>query len=203
MKYKYALLAVLTAFFLCGYTLHRFDEIKRERDRYKANTEALMRNVRLYVTRDSLNAAEVDALTLTLAEYKKYNKEEAKKLATLDTKRRNLEQVISAQSVMLAQVSGEIRDSIVYRDERIMIRDTLRCIDISDGWIELHGCANKQGKFDGWIESNDTLLAAVTIKHKRFLGFLWRTKKIKDKKLDIVSSNPHTRIADVHYIIIN
>lgn len=203
MKYKYALLAVLTAFFLCGYTLHRFDEIKRERDRYKANTEALMRNVRLYVTRDSLNAAEVDALTLTLAEYKKHNKEEAKKLATLDTKRRNLEQVISAQSVMLAQVNGEVRDSIVYRDERIMIRDTLRCIDISDGWIELHGCADKQGKFDGWIESNDTLLAAVTIKYKRFLGFLWRTKKIKDKKLDIISSNPHTRIADVHYIIIN
>lgn len=57
-------------------------------------------------------------------------------------------------------------------------------------------------EFTGTFENRDSLLVAETVKYKRFLGFLWKTSKVKDRKVDVVSKNPHTKILGVEFTTI-
>ena len=50
------------------------------------------------------------------------------------------------------------------------------------------------------IVNRDSILVAATVQYKRFLGFLWKTKKIKNREIDVISRNPHTKIMGVEYI---
>jgi hypothetical protein len=52
------------------------------------------------------------------------------------------------------------------------------------------------------VKTRDSLLIVETIKYKRFLGFLWKTKRIKSRNVDVVSKNPATTIEDVQWITI-
>lgn len=174
--------------------------LKDEREKYRANTETLAKCVEQYKTKDLLNAAQVGALTLTIEEYERYRANDLELIKTLQIKNRDLQNVTTTQAITIAKLDGTVRDSIIYKDR--YTTDTLRCIDIDDEWYELHGCANKDGKFDGTFINRDSLLIAVSIKYKRFLGFLWKTSKVKDRKIDVVSRNPHTKIQGVEYVII-
>lgn len=50
------------------------------------------------------------------------------------------------------------------------------------------------------VNSTDSLVIGVTTEYKRFLGFLWRTKKIKSQKVYAISKNPHTTITNVECV---
>lgn len=52
------------------------------------------------------------------------------------------------------------------------------------------------------IQSQDSLIVSVVTEHKRFLGFLWKTSKIKSQSVYVVSRNPHTNVQDVECITI-
>lgn len=178
----------------------RENVLREERDQSRENCAALINGAREYQTRDSLNAAEVYAVTMSRDEYKRNYDDAKQRIAALNTKNRDLDTQIGAHISTIAKIKSSVRDTIIYRTNNV--RDTLRCIDARDAWVRVSGCADKQGNFDGTIEMRDTLLAVVTVKYKRFLGFLWRTSKVKDKKLDIVTSNPHNRITSASCVIV-
>ena len=175
-------------------------KIKRlieERDRYRSNTEILLQNVETYQTKDSLNAAKVGVLELKLSEFEKYRTSDAELIKTLQTKNRDLEAVTTAQMKTIIELRGTVRDSIVYLPGDTVV---LRCVDISDPWFSLKGCTTPDGEFTGTFINRDSILIAETVQYRRFLGFLWKTKKIKSREIDIISRNPHTKIIGVEYI---
>lgn len=179
----------------------RINTLTGERDKYRANTETLLQDVSRYQTKDSLNAAKVGALELKLEEFKKYRESDAALIKTLKAKNRDLERITTTQMETINELRGNVRDSVVYLPGDT-VTTILRCIDIVQPWFELHGCATPDGKFTGTHINRDSLLIAETVQYKRFLGFLWKTKKVKNREIDVVSKNPATQILGVEFITI-
>lgn len=179
----------------------KIEKLTDERNRYRGNTETLLQDVETYKTKDSLNAAKVGVLELKLSEFEKYRASDAELIKTLQTKNRELEAVTTAQMETITQLRGTVRDSIVY-----LPGDTtttvLKCVDISDPWFSLNGCTTPDGTFTGTFINRDSILIAQTIEYKRFLNFLWKTKKIKNVDFRIVSRNPYTKILGFEVVTI-
>lgn len=177
-------------------------KIKRltdERDKYRSNTEILLQDVKTYQTKDSLNAIKVGNLELSLAEYKKYRADDLALIKTLQVKNRDLERVTTTQMETINELRATVRDSVVYLPGDT-VTTVLRCVDIVEPYFELHGCATPDGQFTGTHINRDSLLIVETVQYKRWLGFLWKTKKIKNREIDVISRNPHTKIMGVEYI---
>lgn len=191
-------MAVAAAFWVQHAKIKRLTE---ERDRYRSNTEILLQDVKTYQTKDSLNAIKVGNLELSLAEYKKYRADDLALIKTLQTKNRDLERVTTTQMETINELRATVRDSVVYLPGDT-VTTILRCVDIVEPWFELHGCATPDGQFTGTHINRDSLLIAETVQYKRFLGFLWKTKKIKNREIDVVSKNPATKILGVEFVTI-
>ena len=171
--------------------------IKTELNRYKENTRTLLVDVNTYKVRDSLNAAKAQDLSLKLSELKKYRQEDAKLIADLGVKLRNLQAVASLGTETRTEfVTKIVRDTIFKA-----INDTNKAaiIDYEDKWLTFKGRL-ENGQFRGNIISRDSLLIAENVRYKRFL--FWRTKRIKSRDFRVISKNPHTKIVDCEHIIV-
>ena len=179
----------------------KIEKLTDERNRYRGNTETLLQDVETYKTKDSLNAAKVGVLELKLSEFERYRASDAELIKNLQTKNRELEAVTTAQMETITQLRGTVRDSIVYLpgDTTTIV---LKCVDISDPWFSLKGCTTQDGTFTGTFINRDSILIAQTIEYKRFLNFLWKTKKIKNVDFRIVSRNPYTKILGFEVVTI-
>ena len=191
------ILAVAAAFWVQHAKIKRLTE---ERDRYRSNTEILLQDVKTYQTKDSLNAIKVGNLELSLAEYKKYRADDLALIKTLQAKNRDLERVTTTQMETINELRATVRDSVVYLPGDT-VTTVLRCIEYSDKWVDFDGCIINN-MFSGKIITRDSLLIAETVQYKRWLGFLWKTKKIKNREIDVVSKNPATRILGVEFVTI-
>lgn len=178
----------------------RINELTGERDKYRTNTETLLQDVSRYQTKDSLNAIKVGNLELSLAEYKKYRADDLALIKTLQTKNRELERVTTTQMETINELRANVRDSIVYLPGDT-VTTVLRCIEYSDKWVDFDGCIINN-TFSGKIITRDSLLITESVQYKRFLNFLWKTKRIKNREFDIVSKNPHTKITGFEVITI-
>lgn len=177
----------------------RINTLTGERDKYRTNTETLLQEVSRYQTKDSLNAAKVGVLELKLSEFERYRASDAELVKTLQTKNRELERVTTTQMETINELRATVRDSVVYLPGDT-VTTVLRCVDIVEPYFELHGCATPDGQFTGTHINRDSLLIVETVQYKRWLGFLWKTKKIKNREIDVVCKNPHTKIMGVEYI---
>jgi hypothetical protein len=196
-KYIIILFIISALIAIISVQQRRIYNISADRDSYRQNTEILLQDVERYKTRDSLNAVKVGVLELKLSDLKKYRANDIALIKTLQTKNRDLQAITTSQMQTIIELQTNIRDSVIFLPGDTII---LRCIDVVDNWFELHGCATSDGQFIGECVSRDSLLITETVKYKRFLGFLWKTKKIKNKEIDVVSKNPHTQIMGVEYI---
>lgn len=178
----------------------RINTLTGERDKYRTNTETLLQEVSRYQTKDSLNAAKVGVLELKLSEFEKYRASDAELIKTLRAKNRDLERVTTTQMETINELRATVRDSVVYLPGDT-VTTVLRCIEYSDKWVDFDGCI-KNNTFSGKIITRDSLLMTETVQYKRWLGFLWKTKRIKNREFDIVSKNPHTKITGFEVITI-
>lgn len=178
----------------------KIEKLTDERNRYRGNTETLLQDVETYKTKDSLNAAKVGVLELKLSEFEKYRASDAELIKTLQTKNRELEAVTTAQMETITKLRGTVRDSIVYLPGDT-VTTVVRCIEYSDKWVDFDGCIINN-TFSGKIITRDSLLITENVQYKRWLGFLWKTKRIKNREFDIVSKNPHTKITGFEVITI-
>ena len=190
-------MAVAAAFWVQHVKIKRLTE---EWDRYRSNTEILLQDVKTYQTKDSLNAIKVGNLELSLAEYKKYRADDLALIKTLQTKNRDLQRVTTAQMKTINELRANVRDSIVYLPGDT-VTTVLRCIEYSDKWVDLDGCIINN-TFSGKIITRDSLLITESVQYKRWLGFLWKTKRIKNREFDIVSKNPNSKITGFEVITI-
>lgn len=186
--------AMLFAIVLQGVSIGR---LKDERNRYRENTKSLLVDVNTYKVRDSLNATKAHDLSLELFELKKYRKEDAKLIADMGVKLRNLQSLASMGTETRTEfVTKIVRDTIIKA-----VGDTNKAalIDYEDKWLTFKGRL-ENGQFRGNIISRDSLLLTENVKYKRFL--FWRTKRVKSRDFRVVSKNPHTKIVDCEHIII-
>lgn len=192
------ILAFAAIFVVLGAKMKR---LTAERDKYRSNMEVLLQDIDRYKIRDSLNAANVGELRLTLSEYRQYRADDAELVKELKSKNRDLRSVMTAQLETIQTLRGTVRDSIVYLPGDT-ITTVYRCVDIMEPWFELHGCARPDNTFSGIYIHRDSLLIAETVQYKRFWGFLWKTRKIKNRNFCITSRNPHTKIIGFEVITI-
>lgn len=178
----------------------KIEKLTDERNRYRGNTETLLQDVETYKTKDSLNAAKVGVLELKLSEFEKYRASDAELIKTLQTKNRELEAVTTAQMETITKLRATVRDSVVYLPGDT-VTTVVRCIEYSDKWVDFDGCIINN-TFSGKIITRDSLLITETVQYKRWLGFLWKTNKIKNRQIDVVSKNPATRILGVDFVTI-
>ena len=179
----------------------RINQLTGERDKYRTNTETLLQDASRYQTKDSLNAAKVGVLELKLSEFERYRASDLALIKTLQTKNRELERVTTTQMETINELRATVRDSVVYLPGDT-VTTVLRCVDIVEPYFELHGCATPDGQFTGTHINRDSLLIVETVQYKRWLGFLWKTKKIKNRQIDVVSKNPATKILGVEFVTI-
>lgn len=190
-------LAVVAIIFI-GLQALRIKNLTGERDRYRGNTTALLRDVERYRTQDSLNAVKAEVLSLKLSEMERYRAEDMKTIESLKIRKKDLEQVTTMQMQTIAELRGTVADTVVMVRE---VRDTVQVLHVSDEWIDLHGIV-ADGAFDGTLEVRDSIYIVESVQRARFLGFLWRTKRIKSREVDVMNKNPYTEIMGIESIII-
>ena len=154
-------------------------------------------------------------------------KERGRDLQQIATAATSTELHVSAamrDSLLVAVIRQQTEQQQAGRQETIYT--SAHCFNYMDEWVELHGCvysccdtatdrtaadrttedrtatdeAGGSWTFEGTIRMRDSLLVVETVKRKRFLGFLWKTKRIKNRQWDIVSKNPHTSIDDIRVV---
>ena len=176
----------------------RIASLKDEAARYKNNTEALMEDVERYRVLDSLSGARVESLELTVKEYERYRAEDARLIKALKAKNRDLEAVASTHTNTVIDLHTVVRDTVVIRDSVEVKAAVVHC---GDPWYDFDGMLAGD-EFTGELVCRDSMLVAETVRRGRFLGFLWKTGKVKDRKVDVVSRNPHTEIMGIEHIVI-
>lgn len=196
-----AVAAVVVAAIVALVVQHgKIKHLRAERDTYQTNTQVLMEDLKRYQTKDSLNVATIGVLELKLSEFRKYRAEDAELIKSLKVKNRDLEAVTTAQMQTISELRAELKDSIVYLPGDTVER-VVKCIEYRDRYLDVVGCII-DNVFSGEIVSRDSLLITETVQYKRWLGFLWKTKRIKNREFDIVSKNPHTKITGFEVITI-
>lgn len=190
-----AIFAALLVF--AGFQQNAIENLKQERNRYERNTESLLLDVTQYKIRDSLNAAKVGALELTIREYERFRADDAELIKQLKQRNRDLAAVNKTQSQTIIDLQAVPRDTVV------LVRDSVRVpaveVHCGDAWYNFDGILTKD-EFTGKMEHRDSLLLVESIRYKRFLW--WKTKRIKDRQLDCVSKSPHNFIRGLEYVVI-
>lgn len=175
----------------------KIERLTAERDRYAGNTAALLSDVERYRVRDSLNAARVQSLELTVKEYERFRAEDAALIKQLKQRNRDLAAVNKTQSQTIIDLRAVPRDTVVLvRDSIITPAVAVHC---GDAWYNFDGLLTKD-EFTGKMEHRDSLLLVESVRYKRFLW--WKTKRIKDRQLDCVSKSPHNSIIGLEYVVI-
>ena len=182
--------------------------IKKENERLKSNQEILLSEKELvaakgqfYKVSDSLSAAKITELQLTLSEYKKYRKDDLKLIEKLKINKSNLDKVISSQTETINLLSIKLDDTIKV-DTITNVIDTLKCFTYKSKWIDVSGIIGKD-TVELKIHNRESLKVIEEVKYKRFLGFLWKTNKIKARHINVISENPSTSIINIDYISVS
>ena len=197
---KFAVLAVviIAAAISVVWADRTINRLTAERDKYRNNTETLLSDVETYRVRDSLNAARVQSLELTAKEFERFRAADAALIKQLKARNRDLAAVNKTQSQTIIELQAAPRDTFIVRDSIPIPAVAVHC---GDAWFDFDGLLTAT-EFTGTLANRDSLLIAESVQYKRFLGFLWKTHKVKDRRVDVVSKNPHTSILGVEHVVI-
>ena len=197
-KYIVVLVVLLVAGGYVYLSERRIKSLASERDRYLHNTETLLSDVETFKVRDSLSAARVLALELSVKEFERFRAQDAALIKDLKAKNRDLAAVNKTQSQTIINLQAVPRDTIVIRDS---VKIPAVAVHAGDAWYSFDGLLTEKD-FTGTLKNRDSLLVAESVKYKRFLGFLWKTNKVKDREVSVLSHNPHTEILGVEYVVV-
>lgn len=190
------LVVVLVAYFLNV----RVSQLKHDRDTYKRNNAVLLNDVKYYRALDSLNAAKVGVLELSIQDYERFMKEDADLINKLKRKNEELQNFSKIQAETIIKIRAQVKDSLIYIPGDTVYQ-SIPCVSFRDSWTNIEACVYNDTLI-GDIQIRDSLILYETIIYKRFLGVLWKTKKIKERSFNIVSKNPYTEIKGVEVVSI-
>lgn len=193
VKKKVVTIISCAAFFMFGLVCYQAESIKRLREAengLKNDISVLIEGKETYKVRDSLNAARIGVLEFTEKDLKKRIREDERLISELKGRNKELQGIAEASLNTGDSIIVSVRDTIIKRDTAYI---ELPCIDVAERWFEMHGCIDN-GYFIGYYQAKDSIILIESVQRARFLGFLWKTRKIKKREFSIISKNPHTKI---------
>ena len=165
-----------------------------------SENNAIMAECRRYRVSDSLNAYRVSELRLTIEEYEKFRSQDLELIRKLKLDKSDMQKVIDSQSETIYKLTAQAKDTTIIVDSA---EHEFKTFDYSSKWADVAGqidLANNIVSLD--IHSREELTVVESVKRKRFLGFLWKTKKVIRRDVDVISKNPSTEIVNVDYVSI-
>ena len=201
MERKLIYVFAVVALFFAGLAWYQSKDAARSQadaERQRKNCETLIGEVETFKVRDSLNGARVAALELNVREFERFRAEDARLIKSLQAKNRDLSAVNKTQSQTIIELLAVPRDTVIIRDSVQVPAVAVHC---GDAWFDFNGILTAS-EFTGRLDNRDSLILAETVKYRRFLGFLWRTHRVEDRQLDVISKNPHTTIVNIEHITI-
>ena len=126
----------------------KIERLTAERDRYAGNTTALLSDIERYRVRDSLNAARVQSLELTVKEFERFRADDAALIKELKQRNRDLAAVNKTQSQTIIDLRAIPRDTVVVRDS---VRVPAVAVHCGDAWYNFDGLLTKD-EFTGKME---------------------------------------------------
>lgn len=202
-KYMYVALVTLVIVTAFGILLRQNRRLRLDRNAYRTNTETLLGEVERYETKSGQQAVRIGELQLRIGELEKYRAEDAALIRDMGIKRQELEQLTKLQQETIYSLQGQTRDTVyieVGTDGSVEI--PARYAEHSDEWLDFSCTIFDDNTYKADITSRDRITYVERVEYARFLGFLWRTKRIKSRDQSIVNSNPHTQILDAEFITV-
>lgn len=192
MKTKITLIGIICALVIFIVIMFKQNNIiSQDRDLYKRNMNSALIECAEWKTKDSLSAAKNATLNLKISELERYRSDDINQINQLKKKNEELNNLIKNSSKTEIKIITQLKDTVIYKD-------TVKYFNWNDDWTSVKGLIQKD-TVDLNISNSDSLVISVATKYKRFLGFLWKTKKIKDQNVYVVSKNPHTTITNIEY----
>ena len=192
MKTKITLIGIICALIIFIVIMFKQNNIiSQDRDLYKRNMNSALIECVEWKTKDSLSAAKNATLNLKISELERYRIDDINQINQLKKKNEELNNLIKNSSKTEIKIITQLKDTVIYKD-------TVKYFNWNDNWTSVKGLIQKD-TVDLNISNSDSLVISVATKYKRFLGFLWKTKKIKDQNVYVVSKNPHTTITNIEY----
>ena len=201
MKNTIYRIAAIAALALCAFLAwKRYKSVMAERDLLRSNQETILRNydikvkeANLYKVRDSLSAVKIGSMQLTLDEYKALNSDSYSIIKELKGRNGDLESAVEASMMNEKVIHTYIRDTV-------LIGDTVQHFSYNDKWTSVTGFVKCPDSVYLQVRNKEYIRAVEVVEYKRFLGFLWKTKRIKSRDIKIMSDNPNTEIIDASYV---
>ena len=192
MKTKITLIGIICALVIFIVIMFKQNNIiSQDRDLYKRNMNSALMECVEWKTKDSLSAAKNATLNLKISELERYRIDDINQINQLKKKNEELNNLIKNSSKTEIKIITQLKDTVIYKD-------TVKYFNWNDNWTSVKGLIQKD-TVDLNVSNSDSLVISVATKYKRFLGFLWKTKKIKDQNVYVVSKNPHTTITNIEY----
>ena len=203
-KAEIHILLVIAVFTFATFTAPFFKLYKYEKkiERLEANEKALLNSCETYKVADSLSAAKVNELQLSLKQVKSYNAECLKTIEQLKLDKKGLQTIIASASETTRKLTAQLKYSV--RIDTIM-RDTayIKHFSYTDMWTTASGVIWPDS-IQLNIQNRDSLMATIYVERKKFLFIKLPIKLFgfKQKGMAIVSKNPHTSINHVGFITV-
>lgn len=201
MKNTIYRIAAIAALALCAFLAwKRYKSVMAERDLLRSNQETILRDydikvkeANLYKVRDSLSAVKIGAMQLTLDEYKSLNSDSYSIIKELKGRNGDLESAVEASMMNEKVIRTYIRDTV-------LIGDTVQHFSYNDKWTSVTGFVKYPDSVYLQVRNREYIRAVEVVEYKRFLGFLWKTRRVKSRDIKIMSDNPNTEIVDASYV---
>lgn len=180
--------------------------VKADRDVQRKNVETLFSSVETYKVQDSLQAATIGDLQLTLSQYKQFRAEDAQLIESLKVDNKRLQGVVTTQTEAYYKHTAILRDSVKRLETRTTNngRDTIKvpiivkAANFEDKWhtlnIEIDG-----DSLNYILRTRESLVITNHIIPKRFLWFRFGCKEVRT---DVVSKNPYVEEISLESITI-
>lgn len=191
-------LAIVTAF---GVLIRQNKRLRQDRDAYRNNTTVLLGEVERYETKSGQQAVRIGELQLRIGELEKYRADDAALIRDMRIKKRELEQLTKIQQQTIYQLQGHARDTVyIQTTPDGPVEVGAKCATFNDEWLDFSCTIYEDDSYKADIQSRDRITYVERVKYARFLGFLWRTKRIKSRDQSIINHNPHAKIINAEFI---
>lgn len=180
----------------------RLKKVKADRDVQRKNVETLFTSVESYKVQDSLQAATIGDLQLTLKQYKQFRAEDAELISNLKVDNKRLQGVVTTQTESYYQHTAILRDSvkmlITRKPDSIKIPIIVKTANFADEWHRLNIVIDGDS-LNYRLRTKESLIITNHVVPKKFLWFKFGCKEVRT---DVVSKNPYVENIDVESITI-
>lgn len=177
-----------------GFQFKYIDKVKQERYQYQQNTYTLLGDIETLQQDSAIQAYQVQKLTLSLDEYKKYRSEDVKTIADLNLKLKQVTAIANSKISVDVPINTPVRDTVIVVDSTYHKAQT---IAYKDSNVTFSGTIwNDSLKANFHLPVTISQVLYKVPKHK-FLWWSWGCKAVKQV---IITNNPYVQLNYSEYI---